>query len=80
MVAEYGVPTVPLGNVPVVSVSAAGLIVIVSGPVVLWAGLPESVAFTVTVVVPAVVGVPDTRQFAASARPAGKVPEVIAQL
>ena len=58
---------------------AAGLITIVSGPVVDCVGDSESVTFTVTVEFPAVVGVPLTVQ-PVMLRPAGKVPEVMAQL
>jgi hypothetical protein len=57
-----------------------GLIVIASGPVTLFCGELESVAFTVTIVVPAVVGVPLTRQFAPRANPAGSSFAVIVQL
>ena len=78
MVALYATPTVPLGS-ELVSVSAAGLITMVSGPVVDWVGDSESVAFTVTVELPAVVGVPLTVQ-PLSDNPAGSVPEVIVQL
>ena len=76
--AEYGTFTVPSGSVDVVSVSGAGAMVIVSGPVVVSTGFAESVAFTVTVDAPAVVGVPLTTQ-PVSFKPAGSVPFVIAQ-
>jgi len=79
IVAEYGEPTVPFGKVPTVNVTAVPVIVIVSDPVTLCGVLLESVAFTITVTVPAVVGVPLTEQFAPSESPAGKVPDVIAQ-
>lgn len=62
-----------------VSVNAAGLITMVSGPVVDCAGDSESVTFTVTVELPAVVGVPLTVQ-PLMLRPAGSVPDVIVQL
>ena len=52
--------------------------VMVSGPVVVSTGLAESVAFTVIVDAPAVVGVPLTTQ-PFSVRPAGSVPFVIEQ-
>jgi hypothetical protein len=52
----------------------------VTGPVVVPVGLLESVAFTVTVDAPAVVGVPLTTQLLARANPAGSVPAVKAQL
>jgi hypothetical protein len=77
MVALYVMPTVPSGSV-LVSVRAAGSMTIVSGPVTVCTGLPESVAFTVTVALPAVVGVPLTVQ-PLSERPAGSVPAVIVQ-
>ena len=64
--------TVPFGSVPIVRFAAAGLIVIFTGAVALCPGLPESVVFTVTVVVPGAVGVPVTVQFAFSVRPAGR--------
>jgi hypothetical protein len=62
-----------------VNVSAAGLITIVSGPVVVCVGDSESVTFTVTVELPAVVGVPLTVH-PVSDNPAGSVPAVIVQL
>jgi hypothetical protein len=52
---------------------------IVSGPVVVCTGLPESFTFTVTVELPAVVGVPLTVQ-PLRLSPAGKVPAVMVQL
>jgi uncharacterized protein YaiE (UPF0345 family) len=69
-----GDPTVPAGGAVRVSVAAAELIVIATGPVVVFAGLAESVAFTVGVDVPAAVGVPLNEQFAFSVKPAGTVP------
>ena len=77
MVAEYELPTVPFGKVPVIT-SGAGAIVIVSLPLVLCAGLPESVTFTVIVELPAAVGVPLTVH-PVRVSPAGSVP-VIEQL
>ena len=73
MFALYGTPTVPSGKVDVVSVSGAGLIVIVSFALADCAGFPESVTVTVTVTLPAVVGVPLTVQ-PVSISPGGKVP------
>ena len=55
------------------------MMMIVSGPETVCAGFPESSTFTVTVELPAVVGVPLTVH-PLSERPAGKVPEVIVQL
>ena len=62
-----------------VSVSGAGEMVMVTGPVAVSTGLPESVTFTVTVDVPGVVGVPLTTQ-PLSVSPAGRVPPVMAQV
>jgi hypothetical protein len=61
-----------------VNVKAAGLITIVSGPVVVCVGDPASVTFTVTVELPAVVGVPPTVH-PVSVNPAGSVPAVMVQ-
>jgi hypothetical protein len=47
-----------LGSVPSVRTTAAGPTVSVTEPVFVVVGLPESVAVTVSVDVPAVVGVP----------------------
>jgi hypothetical protein len=63
-----------------VRVSALGLIVRTTGLVAVLIGLVESVAFTVTLVVPAVVGVPVITQPAPRVSPAGSVPAVIVQL
>ncbi len=52
----------------------AAATVMVSGPITVSTGLLESVAFTSTVEVPAVVGVPLTTQLADKVRPAGSVP------
>jgi hypothetical protein len=58
----------------------AGLIVMLTGRVVVSWGLLESVALTERVAVPAVVGVPLTRQPAAvRVRPAGIVPATMVQ-
>jgi hypothetical protein len=57
----------------------AGNTVTVTGPVVVAAGVLESVALTVTVADPAVVGVPLTTQLADKVSPAGKVPAVRVQ-
>ena len=78
IVALYAMPTVPLGN-EFVSVRAAGLITIVSGPEVVCVGEPESVTFTVTVELPAVVGVPLTVH-PLRLSPVGSVPDVMMQL
>ena len=50
-----------------------------SGPVVVSTGLLESVAFTITTDVPAVVGVPLTTQFVESVNPAGSDPPACRQ-
>jgi hypothetical protein len=78
IVPMYGVPTVAGGGDVSVSIPAAGLITNVTGPVVVFCGLLVSVAFTVSVVVLAVVGVPLIVQFAI-VKPAGSVPAVIVQ-
>ena len=62
------------------SVAAAGLMVTGTVPVVVLAGLAESVAFTVMVLVPETVGVPVMTQFVPSVRPAWSVPPVRAQV
>jgi hypothetical protein len=72
MVALYGTPAVPFGSVPV-RVSVAGAITRVSLSLALCAGKPESVTLTVTVELPAVVGVPLTVQ-PMRVSPAGRVP------
>jgi hypothetical protein len=51
-----------------------------SGPVMVNAGLLESVALTVKADVPAVVGVPLTAQLADRLSPAGRVPPVCRQV
>ena len=70
----------PPGSVVIVNVSAAAFTVTVTGPVVVFTGFEESVPFTVTVVLPGVVGVPVIVQPAPSVNPAGSEPAVIAQL
>jgi hypothetical protein len=71
--------TVPAGGEVRVS-EPAGLMVMLTGPVVVCWGLPESVTLTERFAVPAVVGVPLTRQPAAvRVRPAGIVPETMVQ-
>jgi hypothetical protein len=57
-----------------------GETVMLTGPVVEAAGLAASVAWTVTVDVPAVVGVPVRVQPEPRLNPAGKVPPVMEQL
>jgi hypothetical protein len=72
--------TVPFGSDVIARVSGAGLITSVTGAVVVSAvGVLESVAFTVSVVVMGVVGVPLIVQFKIVS-PAGRVPAVIKQL
>ncbi len=63
-----------------VKTAVAGNTVTVTGPVVLATGVLESVAFTVTVTVPAVVGVPVITQFADKVSPAGSVPLIRLQV
>jgi hypothetical protein len=66
----YGVPTVAGGGEVMVSVDVAALITRETGPVVVSAGLLESVAVIVRDVVAAVVGFPVMVQLAIE-RPAG---------
>jgi cation transporter-like permease len=69
-----------LGGELRVSVAVAGNTVTVTDPVVVAAGLLESVASTVTVFDPAVVGIPLTTQLADKVRPAGNVPAARVQV
>jgi hypothetical protein len=63
-----------------VRLSGAGLMVRLTGPVVVSWGLLESVALTERLTVPTTVGVPLTRQPAAvRVSPAGSVPETMVQ-
>ena len=65
----------------VVETASAALIVIVSAFVAVCAGEPESVAFTVKLAVPAVVGIPLIAPVLAfRASPAGNAPEVMLQV
>ena len=73
-------PTTPPGRFEVVSVSVAGAMVMLTGPVNVPTGLLESVTVTDTFDVPATVGVPFTTHPAPRLRPAGKVPDAIMQL
>ena len=68
---EYAVPTTPLDNEDVVTVSVAAVMVIVSDAVAVCEAL--SVARTVKVLDPAAVGVP-AMVAPVSVRPAGRVP------
>jgi hypothetical protein len=76
--AVYAAPTTPFGVVEV-PITSFGLIVRLNDWVAVCAGLPESVAVTVNVDDPAVVGVPAIAE-PLSAKPAGKLPAVTAQL
>ena len=71
--------TIAFGAVPVSVRVGTGSTVMVMGPVVVIAGLLESVTFTVMGGDPAVVGVPVMVQ-PVSARPAGSVPEARVQV
>jgi hypothetical protein len=73
------VPTVAFGGELRVSEPAAATVML-SGPVMVNAGLLESVALTVKADVPAVVGVPLTAQLADRLSPAGRVPPVCRQV
>lgn len=74
MFALYTTPTCPFGSVLVIA-SAAGEITIVSSCLAFCAGLPASVTLTVTVALPATVGVPLTVQ-PVRPRPAGSAPVI----
>jgi hypothetical protein len=74
----YGTFTVPGGGEVIVS-DPAGLIVILTGPVVEFLGLLESVAVIVMFDVPATVGVPLTRHPAIDSS-AGNAPPTTTQL
>jgi hypothetical protein len=74
------VPTVALGRFVTVRESAAGATVTVTGPVVVFTGLLVSVALTVTVEEPAVVGFPLITHPAPRVNPAGSEPAVMEQL
>jgi hypothetical protein len=63
-----------------VSVSALGITVRLTGPVIVLIGLLESVAVTIRFDVPAAVGVPVIRQAEPGVSPAGSVPLTITQL
>ena len=63
-----------------VKMAVAGNTVTVTGPVLVAAGVLESVALTVMVVDPAVVGVPVITQLADKLSPAGSVPAVRLQV
>ena len=69
-----------LGRFATVRVRGAGETVTVTGPVTVLTGLLVSVALTVTVVDPAVVGVPVITQLAPRVSPAGSEPAVMEQL
>jgi hypothetical protein len=73
------VPTIPFGGELRVREPAAET-VILSGPVMVKAGLPESVAMTIMLDVPAVVGVPLTTQLDDKLNPAGRLPPVCTQV
>jgi hypothetical protein len=77
MFALYAMPTVPLGSV-LVNASVAGAMMMVSTWLTFCAGEPASVTLTVTIALPAVVGVPLTTH-PVRLRPSGNVP-VIEQL
>ena len=80
MVPEYGTSTVAFGGGVRVRVGGAASTVRPTGPVVVCAGVAESVALTVRFTVPATVGVPLTTQAAPRVRPAGRVPATMVQL
>ncbi len=69
-----------MGRFDRVSVNALGAMVSATGPVMLLSGLLLSVAVTVSMAVPATVGVPVITQPAPRVSPAGSVPAVMVQL
>jgi len=77
--ALYAVLTTPLGR-EVVVITSFGLMVMFSDWFAVWGGVPESVAVTVNLLVPAVVGVPEISPELLKLNPAGKLPEVTLQL
>jgi len=78
----YGTPTVPFGRLVSVKLNGpGGLIVRLSGPLVLSCGLELSTTLTVRFEIPAAVGVPLIVQpFPVKVRPAGSVPPVMLQV
>ncbi len=72
--------TVPAGGEVITIVAGAELMVMLTGPIAVSIGLLESLTLTVTIDVPATVGVPLTTQLEFIARPAGSVPETIVQV
>ena len=77
----YVVPTIPFGKLAVVIASVAGLMEMVRAFVAVCAGEEESVAFTVKLLAPAVVGVPlIVPVLELRARPAGREPTLTDQV
>jgi hypothetical protein len=66
--------------VDVARIRVDGRMVMLTFPVAVWVGLPESVTLIPILKVPEVVGVPLTRQLAPRPRPLGRDPDVIVQL
>ena len=75
---EYAVLTTPFGRAAVV-IASWGLMVMLRACFTLCGGLPESVAVTVKLDVPALVGVPEMAE-PLTVNPAGNVPAVTLQL
>ena len=71
---------VPAGGTPRLSVVPVVLTVTGTLPVLVFAGLAASVAFTMMVLVPATVGVPVMTQLTLSVRPVCNVPLPSAQV
>ena len=70
----------PAGSDVVVIASVAALMTNVEARVAVCAGVPESVAVIVNVLVPAAVGVPERTPALLRLRPGGKVPAVTVQV
>jgi hypothetical protein len=72
--ALYGEFIVAFGSTDTLKLSAAGVTVRATMPVVLTAGLAESISLTLSAAMAGAVGVPVTEQLLLRVRPAGTVP------
>ena len=76
-VCEYALPTLPQASAPVVILNVRVAMVIVTFSVSdALIGVPLSVALTVNVLVPVLVGVPEITPSEVSVSPLGRVPDV----
>ena len=76
----YGAPAVAAGGLPSVSVTVAEAIVTLTLPVVVFTGELESLAATMMVSVPPLMGVPVMVQLLLSVRPDCSAPDLSAQV